>query len=492
MDSNLHLKSTEFNKNSNKFNKDSNKFYEVLTNLKDNMLICDKIIKKYSEVLSVIYYYNTINIKNNSNKCIINYTNNTIKQLLVKFDKMNKIYDVSKKCVSNIEDILEYYMYDKFDDSKIYIYNDTDLLMFINKFRTNNNLKYLVTLKNDISNIKYFKINNKRMCLINGHELNKYLNSIYKNFKNISISKIYILNVINEININNEKIIKIRKECDNMLSLLDNYININKVTNNNTNYKSTTLINAIKNKHDICIKFLIESGVNINKRDEFEYNALMIACQIGHLKSVILLLDYGAYVNDSNKYGTPLIFASKNGHYDIVRYLIGRHANINDTDHNGNTALMYACVNNNVNIIKYLINNDAFINNYNNDGNNCLIFSCNMGNYEIVKYLIKKGGYINNINKLSIFNINYKNKNKINLDIVELLIENNINNNQSEEMIHIISNNMNKFNINQSLKFKEILSNYNDLKEKNINLKRKNGDIVSDDMLINNCKRIKS
>jgi ankyrin repeat protein len=478
MNNNVQFESTKFNIN-------SNKMYEVLTNLIENMLNYDNIIKKYIEFISIIHYSNTNNIKNNNKKCIIDYTNNTIKQLLVQVNEMIKVYNVSKLFVSNIENIIEYYMYDKFDNSNLYIYNESDLLVYINKFRTNNNLKCLLTLKNNISNIKYLKINNKMVCLVNGNDLNTYLNSIYKNFKNVIISNIYILNLVNEIYINNEKIIKIKRESDNILNHLEIFINNNKVTNNNINYKSTSLINAIKNKHDICIKFLIESNSNsnISQRDEFDFTALMVACQNGHLKSVKLLLDHGANINDSNKYGTPLIFASKNGHYDIVRYLIEKHANINDTDINGNTALMYACLNNNYDIVRYLINNCAHINKYNNDGNNSLIFSCNRGRYNIVKLLIEKGAYINDINdinKISIFNINCK-KN-INLNIVELLLEKSINNKQFNEMISIIITNRNKFNMNQSVKINDILTKYNIWENKN--LKRKKEDIILEEKQI--------
>ncbi|KKK72061.1 hypothetical protein LCGC14_2907670 [marine sediment metagenome] len=56
-----------------------------------------------------------------------------------------------------------------------------------------------------------------------------------------------------------------------------------------------------------------------------------------------LLIETGADVNVQNKWGeTALMWASYEGHPEVVELLIERGANINAMDSNGYTALMWA------------------------------------------------------------------------------------------------------------------------------------------------------
>nr|XP_032829715.1 ankyrin repeat domain-containing protein 34C-like [Petromyzon marinus] len=81
-------------------------------------------------------------------------------------------------------------------------------------------------------------------------------------------------------------------------------------------------------------------------------NPLLRAVQLGRLRLTRLLLDGGAYVNESNDRGeTPLMVACLTRHADaqsaskarMVRYLLEKKADPNIQDKCGRTALMHAC-----------------------------------------------------------------------------------------------------------------------------------------------------
>ena len=61
--------------------------------------------------------------------------------------------------------------------------------------------------------------------------------------------------------------------------------------------------------------------------------ALHIACHVGHLRVITLLLERGANINSTNIDGyLPLHYAASRGHQDIVKYLISKGANVNAQD----------------------------------------------------------------------------------------------------------------------------------------------------------------
>ena len=70
-----------------------------------------------------------------------------------------------------------------------------------------------------------------------------------------------------------------------------------------------------------------------------------------------------------------LIHASKNGHYKIVQYLVGKGANINAVEKNiiiiyiisGNSSLMHAAEEGHYDIVKYLVDKKAEIKKTNNE-----------------------------------------------------------------------------------------------------------------------------
>ena len=69
---------------------------------------------------------------------------------------------------------------------------------------------------------------------------------------------------------------------------------------------------------------------------------MIYASANGHTDIVKLLTDHGADINVSDQFGsTALIFASRSSYIEIVKLLINCGANVNISDYHGRTALAF-------------------------------------------------------------------------------------------------------------------------------------------------------
>ena len=102
------------------------------------------------------------------------------------------------------------------------------------------------------------------------------------------------------------------------------------------------LDNIIKEDLEAIKKDLKESP-NVNKKNEFGNNALHIACKNNSIEVVKILLDYPIDIEAKgiDDY-TPLLYAASNLNHEILELLIGKNANINCQDDNGNSAILTA------------------------------------------------------------------------------------------------------------------------------------------------------
>jgi uncharacterized protein len=110
---------------------------------------------------------------------------------------------------------------------------------------------------------------------------------------------------------------------------------------------TTPLICASIFGHLGVVRWLLDKGAAINKRDCWRCTALHFACRDGHLAVVSLLLERGADPTMTTDFTlTPLLTASEAGHLEVVRFLLGHpsaRTTINHRDICGKTALWWAC-----------------------------------------------------------------------------------------------------------------------------------------------------
>ncbi len=129
--------------------------------------------------------------------------------------------------------------------------------------------------------------------------------------------------------------------------------------------------------------------------------SLIMACRNGHYEVVEYLiescsanLEQSGLVNfegENIEGAPPLWCASAAGHLRIVKYLVSKGANVNSTTKSNSTALRAACFDGHIEIVRYLVENNADIEIANRHGHTCLMIACYKGHLAISKYLISRG-----------------------------------------------------------------------------------------------------
>lgn len=116
-------------------------------------------------------------------------------------------------------------------------------------------------------------------------------------------------------------------------------------------------------KYPEIIKYMIENGYDLDRKNDKGYNALLALCNLKSdvlkrpewLKSLNLIIKGTRNINDCNKKGrTALILAAKNNTESFVKALIVTKCDPTIKDQSGRTALRYAHKNENKKTIKLL------------------------------------------------------------------------------------------------------------------------------------------
>ncbi|KAF7701082.1 ankyrin repeat domain-containing protein 34B [Silurus meridionalis] len=128
-------------------------------------------------------------------------------------------------------------------------------------------------------------------------------------------------------------------------------------------------------------------------------NSLLKAVYLGRLRLTRLLLEGGAYINESNEQGeTPLMIACKSRYSDaqgvpkakMVGYLLESGADPNIQDKSGKTALIHACLERaGPEVVSILLANGADPCLEEHIGSSALIHAINLGDEETLKLLIE-------------------------------------------------------------------------------------------------------
>ncbi|XP_055911357.1 uncharacterized protein LOC129945570 isoform X2 [Eupeodes corollae] len=132
-------------------------------------------------------------------------------------------------------------------------------------------------------------------------------------------------------------------------------INVNDLLRNG----SSIMAIACRTGQFEIVRYLIEQKVNVNKQVD-SVTPLMETCACKKrspevTKIAKILLDAGAVVNVSDKYGTtPFMLACQNGHLEVVQLLI-EDVSFDACDNQGCTPIFHAIEHNHSDIVKFLV-----------------------------------------------------------------------------------------------------------------------------------------
>lgn len=142
---------------------------------------------------------------------------------------------------------------------------------------------------------------------------------------------------------------------------------------------------------------LLESGVNVNAKNQSGITSLHLALFKNHTDVAELLLNKGADVNARNEHGdTPLLWALYNDHTNIAELLLAKDADVNTKSKNGNTPLHLAMFKRNIKIAKLLLTKGANVNAKGEKGFNPLhVVVFFHGHTDMAELLLMKGADVN-------------------------------------------------------------------------------------------------
>jgi uncharacterized protein len=155
---------------------------------------------------------------------------------------------------------------------------------------------------------------------------------------------------------------------------------------------TSTIHQAAKNGNVAAIQKFINSGIEVNSKDENGQTPLFLAASYGQTEAIKLLLSHGADVNVKRTGMTPIILASAAGNVDSVNALIEGGADVNAL---GGRALSFAALNNFNEVVTLLISNKIDVNATNENGVTVLWQMAFYDNAKIAKTLIDAGADIN-------------------------------------------------------------------------------------------------
>jgi hypothetical protein len=135
-----------------------------------------------------------------------------------------------------------------------------------------------------------------------------------------------------------------------------------------------------------------ENKIDINDVVKESYSPLIIAAQLGRVRTVRKLIDLGAQVNAYTMDGdTALIEAAHENQLEVMLVLIEKGADIDFQDQEGYTALMWATEAGHIEAVTLLIKAGADINRVNKAGQNALDISISNNCLHLARKLASAG-----------------------------------------------------------------------------------------------------
>ncbi|KAL3081258.1 hypothetical protein niasHS_012362 [Heterodera schachtii] len=177
---------------------------------------------------------------------------------------------------------------------------------------------------------------------------------------------------------------------------VENGVNVNQKTTNDTGHQLTPLHLACADGHLQIVKLLVEEGnADIEVADSDGDTAFLCALLENKLDIGGYLITRGARIDRTNKFGiSPLHIFAKKGDFALCKFLVENGANVNQktTVSSQVTPLLIACAEGHLQIVKLLVEEgNADIEVADSDGDTPLILALMKHNFKIARYLCDKG-----------------------------------------------------------------------------------------------------
>ena len=162
----------------------------------------------------------------------------------------------------------------------------------------------------------------------------------------------------------------------------------------------TPLIIAAEHGYNDILDQLMRASVDILVKTDEGWTALHMAAQNNHLQAANKLLaagmdpDVSVWMNDI----TPFLLASSRGHYNMVKLLLKKGANINHTEFSGMSALHKAARNGHAQCVKLLLANGAKVDARTVGGVTPAMLAIQEGHRKVIRYLLEANCGTDNIN----------------------------------------------------------------------------------------------
>lgn len=153
------------------------------------------------------------------------------------------------------------------------------------------------------------------------------------------------------------------------------------------------LLDAVRRNDRPTAERALERGASIHSTDDIGRSTVFLAVMDAHdLDLVRWLHGKGARLDDPDTgERTALSFAAADGHLEIVEYLAGNGAVVERPDRQGRTPLFHAVLNDRRAVVVFLLDRGAGVNVRDQFGDTPLIVACAKGFGDMAKLLLARG-----------------------------------------------------------------------------------------------------
>ncbi|XP_067653150.1 putative ankyrin repeat protein RF_0381 [Haliotis asinina] len=159
-------------------------------------------------------------------------------------------------------------------------------------------------------------------------------------------------------------------------------------------YSKTPVMVAAQLGHRNVVKFLVGTGADVSLGDSDGDNVLHLACIGGDLETVKLIVSMNVLdINSREQYNmTPVMMAAGKGFSDMVKFLVGRGADVSLGDSDGDNVLHYACFGGDLEIVELIVSMNVLdINSRGRYSRTPVMRAAEKGNRDVVEFLVGRG-----------------------------------------------------------------------------------------------------